>query len=593
MSRRFMVRAVLVAASVLAVSASNSAGADAITIDPGVLTANGCFGQAACALDGADISTTVGTLQKKDLNGASGFGVSGGASGAEIDIGQTLRVEFDQSRSIVAIKILFLFNGPEHSDRAEKARVIADGAEYTLAILNNEDNASATWSGPGTVTKCGAATLTGTGCFIITNPFPGDVDRLDFTAVTGSTPFSGAGTNDSDYSIGFIDVAAETTLDLVDCADPEGCEVAPGFDLSNMNVQNPGGSTEALVIPVQFPDCRYVPQACLDLLPPPGDSAANDDAKRAILISLGVIKTLDPNGPNKLNPAAQMLNVTPLLPAEVTSLFDPPDVLPPLYIAARWRGQSVNDYRIDGYFFKTDSGIEFSDVFDGLIDVSDLTGDELGCEPESNLLAWDVITTVPELAKTTGGLHVDTPINVGCINPTKVKGSRLSLYSINTEIAPDTWGPTIKSTKPLVTVNNDAVFARLVESLWKDIGDIRANYACKQADPTPTGGQAPLSNAVCNTLSARWTEANKKIKDCVTKTFKPLTGIALGICEYARERVDLFVAALPATPTGPDPYNRLGELDGRTEVFKHVWDTRFLLSLDPAGFCRERGACAP
>ena len=208
MSRRFMVRAVLVAASVLAVSASNSAGADAITIDPGVLTANGCFGQAACALDGADISTTVGTLQKKDLNGASGFGVSGGASGAEIDIGQTLRVEFDQSRSIVAIKILFLFNGPEHSDRAEKARVIADGAEYTLAILNNEDNASATWSGPGTVTKCGAATLTGTGCFIITNPFPGDVDRLDFTAVTGSTPFSGAGTNDSDYSIGFIDVAA-------------------------------------------------------------------------------------------------------------------------------------------------------------------------------------------------------------------------------------------------------------------------------------------------------------------------------------------------------------------------------------------------
>ena len=143
MSRRFMVRAVLAAASVLAVSASNSAGADAITIDPGVLTANGCFGQAACALDGADISTTVGTLQKKDLNSASGFGVSGGASGAEIDIGQTLRVEFDESRSIVAIKILFLFNGPEHSDRAEKARVIADGTEYTLAVLNNVDDASA------------------------------------------------------------------------------------------------------------------------------------------------------------------------------------------------------------------------------------------------------------------------------------------------------------------------------------------------------------------------------------------------------------------------------------------------------------------
>ena len=96
-----------------------------------------------------------------------------------------------------------------------------------------------------------------------------------------------------------------------------------------MQVANPGGSTEALVIPVQFPDCRYVPQACLDLLPPAGDTAASDDARRALLIGLGVIKTLDPYGADKLNPAAQLLNVTPLLPAEVTSLFDasgtPPD----------------------------------------------------------------------------------------------------------------------------------------------------------------------------------------------------------------------------------------------------------------------------
>ena len=596
MSRHFRLRAVLAAASVLAVAASNNAGADAITIDPAQLTTNNCFNQAACALEGVDITTSGGVLQKKDLNGASGFGVSGGASGPEIDIGQKLRVDFSESRHIVAIKVLFLFNGPEHSDRAEKARVIADGTDYTLAILDDVDDASATWSGPGTVSKCGAATLAGTGCFIITNPFAGDVDRLDFTAVTGSTPYAGTGTNDSDYSIGYIDVAAQTTLNLVDCA--AGCEVDTGFDLSNMQVQNPGGSTEARVIPVELPDCRYVPQACLALLPPVGDSAATDDAARGLLIGLGVIKTLDPTGPNKLNPAAQMLNVTPLLPAEVTSLFDtsgvPPDGLAPLYIAARWRGQSVNDYRIKGYFFKTDANIEFSDVFDGLIDVSDLTGGELGCEPDlGNLLAWDVITTVPELAITTGGRHVDTPINVGCINPTKIKGTRLSLYSVNTEIVPDTWGPTIQSTKPLVTVNNDAVFARLVQALWKDIGDIRANYACKQADPVPSGGQSPLAPALCKTLASLWSQTDRKVKACVDATFKPITGYALGICEQAREYVDGFAAALPATTSRPDPYNRLGELHGRTEVFKHVWDTRFLLSLEPAGFCRERNACAP
>ena len=144
-----------------------------------------------------------------------------------------------------------------------------------------------------------------------------------------------------------------------------------------------------------------------------------------------------------------------------------------------------------------------------------------------------------------------------------------------------------------MTVNNDAVFARLVESLWKDLGEVRVNYACKQSDPTPTGGVAPLSKAVCTTLTARWTDANKKIKDCVTKTFKPITGLALGICELAREYVDLFEAALPASPTGPDPYNRLAELEGRVATFKHVFDERFIPSIEPAGYCRERGACAP
>ncbi len=50
---------------------------------------------------------------------------------------------------------------------------------------------------------------------------------------------------------------------------------------------------------------------------------------------------------------------------------------------------------------------------------------------------------------------------------------------------------------------------------------------------------------------------------------------------------------MPATATGPDPNNRLGELKGRVEVFKHVWDTRFLESIELSGFCREKGTCPP
>ena len=596
-----MVRAVLAAVVLAGTSAAGAT--DTISIDPSALQAAGCFGLATCTVEGANVSTAAGVLTKKILNGATGFGVSGGASGSEIDIGETLGVEFGQPRSVVAIKVLFLFNGPEFGDKAEKASVTADGTTYTLSVRRNADDAGADWTGSGTVTKCGATTSTGTGCFLIQDPFPGAVSTLAFRAVAGGPPFSGSGSNNSDYALGFIDVAAQSIVELQECSGETGCPVAivngtVGFSLNSMQVANPGGSTEALVIPVQFPDCRYVPQACLDLLPPAGDTAASDDARRALLIDLGVIKTLDPYGAAKLNPAAQMLNVSQLLPAAVLALFDtsgtPPGGLPPLYIGPRWRGQLINDHRIDAYFFKTDSGVVFNDVFGGLVDVSALTGDELGCVAvPGNLLAWDMITTASELAKSVGGRYMDTPVNVGCINPSKVTGSRLSLFSINLEPVWTTFGPTIKSSKAIVTVNNDAVFARMVQSLWKDIGEVRSQYACKQFDPSPTGGVAPLSSALCKKLASIWSHADLKIKLCVNATFSPLTGYAYGVCEYAREITDEFAAAIPGAASGPDPFNRLGELLARVQVFQHIWDERFLNSLDPAGFCREKGSCPP
>ena len=607
MSRRSLVHAVLAAAGVLGFAMAGDAGAeDAISIDVGALNANGCFGQAACALDGAEVSTATGVLAKKSSAGASGFGVSGGPSGGEIDIGETLRVDFDQSRTIIGIKVVFLYNGPEFGDRAEKARIIADGTIYTLSTRNDADDASADWSGPGTVTKCGAATSTGAGCFIVTDPFPGAVSRLDFSAVAGGQPYpasGGPGTNESDYSIGYIDVGAQVVVDLENCASTSGCPVAAvggtvAASFNSVESQNTGGSTETTVIPVRLPDCRYIPQICLDLLPPAGDYAANDDAARAILIRLGVIKALDPSGPNKLNPAAQLLNVKPLLPPEVTSLFDtsgtPPDGLPSLYVTSRWRGQAINDYWIDGLFFKTDAGLVFSDVFEGLIDVSVLTGHELGCVADpDDLPAWDVITTASELARSVGGRFIDTIINVGCINPTKIRSTRLSLFSVNLEVVTDTFGPTIKSTKPKVTLNNDAVFARLVQALWKDLGETKARYACKLADPAPPGGVPPMSKPQCDYLASLWRIADNKIKLCVNATFKPVSSQQASTCARAKASVDTFEAALPTVAIGPDVYNRLGELHARVDVFQHVWEERFLRSIKPGGFCREWGTCPP
>ena len=594
--------ALLAGAALLAVSVGFDARATgALSIDAGALQGAGCLGLSTCALNGATVTTTGGTLSKKTDKGQTGFGVNGGASAEEIDLGQKLRVDYDRTRSILAIKIVFLFNGPEYGDRAEKAQVTVDGVAYTLAVRGDADDAAADWSGPGSVSKCGATTSSGAGCFVITDPFPGGVSRLEFTAIPGGTPFAGSGSNDSDYSIGFIDAGAEVVVDLGNCASATGCPIAAeggqvSTSLNSLNVTNPDGSTEATVIRVQIPDCRYIPQACLSLLPPANDAASSDDAARAILINLGVIKPLT-SGADRLKPAAELLNATKLLPAAVTSHFDssgtPPNGLPPMYLGARWRGQAGNGYLIDGLFFVTEAGVVFRDTFEGLIDVSELTGQELGCFPNlSDLYAWDMITSVSERAKSVKGRYADKLLNVGCINPTKVSGDRLSLYSVNLEIAPDTFGPTITSSKPKYTAANDAVFARLVQTLWADLGETKARYACKPADPG-AGGVAPIAAPLCETLAAKWRKAKAKINACVKSTFKPASAAGTTACATAKSLVEDFEAALPSTPTGPDAYNRVGELQARVDVFQHVWDERFLNSLKPGGFCREKGSCAP
>jgi len=589
--------AVLLAASAAFEARAN----DGLSVDADTLQSAGCFGLSTCMLDDATLTTTGGALAKKSGNDEDAFGVAGGASGGEIDVGQNLRIDYDATRSILAIKIMFLYNGPEFGDRAETAQVTADGVAYTLSVRNDADDAAADWSGPGAVSKCGATTGAGAGCFVITDPFPGAVSRLDFTAIPGGPPFGGPGTNDSDYSIGFVDAGAEVVVDLQNCASATGCPIASeggnvSTSLNSVNATNPGGSTDATIIRVRIPDCRYIPQVCLGLLPHSGGPASDDDAARALLIQMGVIKPLT-GGANRLKPAAELLNVTRLLPPEVTSRFDssgiPPDGLPVMTTGARWRGQAGNGYWIDGLFFVTEPGVVYRDTFEGLIDVSELTGHELGCFTDlGNLYAWDMITSVSERAKSVGSRYTDRLLNVGCINPTKVSGDRLSLYSVNLEIAPDTFGPTIKSKYPKYTPENDAVFARLVQALWKDLGETKAHYACRAADPG-SDGIAPITRSQCDSLAALWRRARSKIDACVNAAFKPASSAGAAACAAAKDRVAIFEAALPASPVGPDPYNRVGELHARVDVFQHVWDERFLNSLTAGGFCAEKGTCSP
>jgi hypothetical protein len=304
--------------------------------------------------------------------------------------------------------------------------------------------------------------------------------------------------------------------------------------------------------------------------------------------------TTSPTDPNRLSPAAQMLNVTPQLPQDVTAGFPPigPGSLPPLYISQYYRGPNERNHVFDALFFKTEDGVYFTDTFDGEFDVSSLTGGfELGCDPyptgkpTADYFKWDAITTASESWVGVNGLYIDTLINVGCRNPTKVTGGRTSVFPI-LEISTDTYGATIKSSTPSVTPNNDGAFARLTQSLYAELKLALDQYTCIQKDGT--GTTPPLNSAKCVALRRAWSDGNPKLINCVDAAFKPKSSASNEQCNAFRVKLDEYKALLPTTPTGPDLANRLAEQHYRWEVLKHVFETRFLPSIKKSGYCRER-----
>ena len=138
---------------------------------------------------------------------ATGLGVSGDTRG-EIDVNETLRGEFSTPVTLDGLTLLYLFNGPEFGDPNEIAQISINGGSIVGTLTGGAEN-TAVWSlgGGAVVTSCGATSLTGTGCFMISNPFGSTlVSDIAFTAIS-----AGAGLeNDSDFSVGALDVSAPT-----------------------------------------------------------------------------------------------------------------------------------------------------------------------------------------------------------------------------------------------------------------------------------------------------------------------------------------------------------------------------------------------
>ena len=303
MSRRFMVRAVLAAAGVAVMVLPGAASAQETTrIDASVLDASGCFGQAACEVEGVQLSVSGGTIARKVATGATGFGVSGGAAGSEIDIGETLSVDVGDARNITEIKFLFLYNGPEFGDKAEKARVIADGTAYTLSVATTRTTRLPAGALPEPPLRSAAPRPRGTGCFVVTDPFPAAVSSStspQFPAPRRSRALARTiRTTRWDTSMSRR-VALDWTCSIARA--PAAAWSTEGFDVNSMQVATPAiddGARDrgrAAGLPLHSAG-----------LPRPAAAgrrhAATDNAAREILIGLGVIKPLVPR-PQPLHPA--------------------------------------------------------------------------------------------------------------------------------------------------------------------------------------------------------------------------------------------------------------------------------------------------
>lgn len=165
-------------------------------------------------VNGVTFTSAPGDFIVKNLNGFSGLGVTGGRTGDEIDIDETVTMSF-AAQVVSDFSVSFLYNGPEFGDWREIAQVTAyDGAAvlgiYTLTVENDGAIPGATWSGTGIVSNLSLPTDTGGGSWRVAgNPFGGvAITGLQFTALTSGLCQS-ACDNQSDYALSSVNAVPE------------------------------------------------------------------------------------------------------------------------------------------------------------------------------------------------------------------------------------------------------------------------------------------------------------------------------------------------------------------------------------------------
>jgi hypothetical protein len=202
-----------VAAGGLAFAAS---GAQAATIDHTDFTVGNTT--AVSTIEGGVINWSIApagrNFQKKTGGGYTGVGISGGRTGDEIDIDETLIGTASAAFILTSFTVGVLYDGPEFGDVQEIARVtvtLAAGGTLSKDLINLFDAAGvyAEWGGDATsvtnLSNSGCGDLANCGAvWRVDNPFGNvAITGITFTAISNLGPTgcgSGDCTNDSDFT---------------------------------------------------------------------------------------------------------------------------------------------------------------------------------------------------------------------------------------------------------------------------------------------------------------------------------------------------------------------------------------------------------
>lgn len=203
-------------AAVAALVFAGSAHADISLLDSSMYPT--LVGTNGGVIGGVTFGTNNGkTFVQKTKSGISGLGVSGGRTGDEIDMDETVGMGWATGLTITSFSVGVLYNGPEFGDWAEIAKVTARNGNTIVGVgllqVDASNNMLATFSGTGfgTVINLSPATEDAGGGWTVLNPFGNaKVTSLHFTALESSLCGTQSRcTNQSDYTLSSVTAVPE------------------------------------------------------------------------------------------------------------------------------------------------------------------------------------------------------------------------------------------------------------------------------------------------------------------------------------------------------------------------------------------------